>query len=199
MKIYILRHEDRTQDCTFFSPLTMNGLHNAKKLIRVLKDNNINLIFSSPFIRTLQTVKPYIKETNLEINIEYGLSEIHHPDIIPPKSVGLILPEYLAKHYHYNSEYISFIKHNEIKYPENGKDCQNRMIKIVKHIIEKYYKTDLNILIVTHQGLCDTMIKIINKFSPSYKDKLTNEISNGYQKGKVTLIFDNEWTFKRLN
>lgn len=199
MKIYILRHEDRPQDCTFFSPLTEIGLRNAKRLIPVLKENNINLIFSSPFIRTLQTVNPFLKETNQTVNIEYGLSEIHHPDIIPPKSVGLILPGYLAKHYNYNPEYISFIKHNEIKYPENTKDCQNRMMKVIKHIIGKYYKTNLNILIVTHQGLCDTMIKIINKFSSDYKQKLSNEISMGYQKGKVTLIFDNDWTFKKLN
>ena len=105
----------------------------------------------------------------------------------------------MGKHYNYNPEYNSFIKHNEIKYPENTKDCQNRMIKVIKHIIEKYYKTDLNILVVTHQGLCDAVLKIINKFSSIYKHKLSNEISTGYQKGKVTLIFDNDWTFKKLN
>jgi len=199
MKIYILRHEDRTKDCTFFSPLTELGLRNAKKLIPILKNININLIFSSPFIRTLQTVHSFLRESNQTVNIEYGLSEIYHQDIIPPESVGLILPEYLAKHYNYNPDYISFIKYNEIKYPENTKDCQNRMIKFIKCIIEKYYKTDLNILIVTHQGPCDTMIKIINKFSKEYRHELSNEIIKGYQKGKVTLIFDNGWTFKKLN
>ena len=56
--------------------------------------------------------------------------------------------------------------------------------------IEKYYKTDLNILIVTHQGLCDTMIKIINKFSPTYKHKLSNELlrNQDYPFVKVFLI-----------
>jgi len=199
MKIFILRHEDRTQDCTFFSPLTELGLNNAKKLIEVLKKNNINMIFSSPFIRTLQTVTPFLKETNQLVNLEYGLSEIHHQSIIPPKSVGLLLPDYLAKYYNYNPEYKSFIKSNEIKYPENKKDCQNRMRKVIKNIIEKYYKTELNILIVTHQSLCETVIKIINKFSTEYKHKLENEIVVGYQKGKVCLIFDNDWTYKKLN
>jgi hypothetical protein len=33
MKIYLLRHEDRTQDCSFFAPLTYDGLENAKKLV----------------------------------------------------------------------------------------------------------------------------------------------------------------------
>ena len=35
MKIYILRHEDRTMDCTFFSPLTQKGLENAIDLIHI--------------------------------------------------------------------------------------------------------------------------------------------------------------------
>ena len=75
MKLYILRHEDRTQDCSFFSPLTLVGLNNSKKLAEHLKKENINLIFSSPFIRTLQTVQPYVKETKISINLEYSLSE----------------------------------------------------------------------------------------------------------------------------
>ena len=194
MKIYILRHEDRTEDCTFFSPLSELGLNNAKKLSEILKKNNINMIFSSPFIRTLQTINPYIKETNQIVNLEYGLSEIHHPSIIPPKSVGITLPQYLAKQYNYNPNYISLIKPNEIKYPENKKECENRMRKIIKNIIEQNYKTDNNILIVTHQTLCTTMLKVINKFG-----KLSDQIPMEYQKGKLSLIFDNGWTFKKLN
>ena len=199
MKIYILRHEDRTHDCTFFSPLTELGLHNSKKLIKLLKENNINLIFSSPFIRTLQTIKPYLKNYNFSVNLEYGLCEIQHPDIIPPKSVGIELPQYMAKHYNYNPDYISFIKHNELKYPENTKDLQSRTIKIIRNIIEQYYDKDLNILLVTHQGLCDTILKIINKFSSSHKNRLNDEVKATYQKGKLCLIFDNDWTFKKLN
>ena len=36
MKIYILRHEHRTNDCSFFSPLTELGLDNANKLVPIL-------------------------------------------------------------------------------------------------------------------------------------------------------------------
>ena len=199
MKIYILRHEDRTHDCTFFSPLTELGLHNSKKLITLLKENDINLIFSSPFIRTLQTINPYLKNYNLTVNLEYGLSEIQHPDIIPPKSVGIELPLYLAKHYNYNPKYVSYIKHNELNYPENTKGLQNRTIKMIRYIIKEYHATELNILLVTHQGLFDTILKIINKFSSSHKNQLNTEIEASYQKGKLCLIFDNDWTFKKLN
>ena len=199
MKIFILRHEDRTPDCTFFSPLTENGLNNSIKLVQLLKENNINMIFSSPFIRTLQTIHPYLKETKQLVNLEYGLSEIHNPYIIPPASVGITLPDYLTKYYNCNLEYVSLIKPNEIKYPENIKDCDNRMRLIIKNIIEKYYKTNLNILIVTHSTLCNTALKIINKFSKNYKHKLNEEIIKRYQKGKLSLIFENGWVFKKYN
>ena len=186
MKLYLLRHEDRTQDCSFFGPLTELGLNNACKLIKVLNDNNINMVFSSPFIRTLQTINPYLKEKNLLVNLEYGLSEIHHPDIIPPKSVGISLPQYLAKYYNYNPEYNSLIKPTQIKYPENIINCNNRVKIVLKYIIEKYYKTDLNILLVTHQSPCQTILKIINN-------------NSNYDKGKLILFFDNGWNYKKLN
>ena len=95
MKIYILRHEDRTQDATFFSPLTKLGLENSTQLIDVLEKINIKSIYSSPFIRTLQTIFPYAKKNNILINVEYSLSEIHHQDIIPKKAIGIELPYYL--------------------------------------------------------------------------------------------------------
>ena len=36
MKIFILRHEDRTQDATFF-PLTSTGLERSEILVRYFK------------------------------------------------------------------------------------------------------------------------------------------------------------------
>ena len=118
MKIYILRHEDRTHDCTFFSPLTKIGLENSIKLIDILKKEKINTIYTSPFIRTLQTIYPYAKSNNIKLNIEYGMSEIHHEDIIAKKSVGINLPEYLAESFEYNPEYKTLIKSTDIVYPE---------------------------------------------------------------------------------
>jgi 2,3-bisphosphoglycerate-dependent phosphoglycerate mutase len=76
MKIYILRHEERTIDCSFFGPLTMNGLQNSKKLINKLDMLNITDVYSSPFIRTLQTIEPFIKKNNMKIKLEYSLTVI---------------------------------------------------------------------------------------------------------------------------
>jgi broad specificity phosphatase PhoE len=196
MKIYILRHEDRTLDCSFFSPLTALGLSNANNLINFLEKLNINSILSSPFIRTLQTVYPFSNKGNIKINIEYGLSEIHHEDIIAKKSVGISLPEYLGDKYNYNCVYKSIIKHTDIKYPEKYIDVVKRVKIVLSYIIKKYAKTNTNILLVTHQSLCCSILEIINKCHTS---KIDNHLMTNYPKGKICLVFENGWTFKPIN
>ena len=83
MKLYILRHEDRTKDCTLFSPLTELGLSNSFQLKSILNNENINIIYSSPYIRALQTVYYYAEKYNIKINIELGLGEIQIKDLLP--------------------------------------------------------------------------------------------------------------------
>lgn len=197
MKIYILRHEERTIDASFFSPLTKNGLKNSINLVPIVEKLNITTIISSPFIRTLQTILPFSKHKNIKINLEYGLCEILHINIIPPKSFNVELPDYLCEEYNYNPEYDSFIKSIELEYPEDEKMFENRTKKILKYIIQKYYKTNENILLVTHQGHCKNILKIINK-TDSIKPE-TESIDN-YSTGKISLVFDqNKWKYAKLN
>ena len=194
MKIYILRHENRTQDCSFFSPLTELGLFNSNKLVSLLNELKIDIIYSSPFIRTLQTIKPYILYSKKNINIEYGLSEIHHNDIIAKKAVGIILPEYIAKSFNYNCNYISIINHTDIKYPEKYSDIIIRIKKILYNLIKKYYNTNINILLVTHQSLCSAILEIVNKYNI-----IDTHVIHNYPKGKLSLVYDNNWVYKILN
>ena len=194
MKIYILRHEDRTNDCSFFSPLTEKGLEKSNLLIEKLNECNINLIISSPFIRTLQTIYPFACKNNILINLEYGLSEIHNQDIIPKKAVGLKLPEYLFKSFKCNINYKTYIPHNNIKYPEIYNDVIKRTKLILKNIIIKYNKTNINILIVTHQSLCKCVLDIINKYN-----KINPELINNYPLGKLCLVYNDGWNYKLIN
>lgn len=197
MKIYILRHEERTIDGTFFSPLTKNGLINSLNLIPVLEKLNITTIISSPYVRTLQTVIPYVKRKNIKINLEYGLGEYLHPDIIPFASYNVELPDYLCEEFNYNPNYVSLIKSSELEFPEDEKTFENRTKKILKLIIQKYYKTTENILIVTHQGHCKNILKVINRTIPIKPE--TESIDN-YKTGKLSLIFDtNKWKYAKLN
>ena len=74
MKIYLLRHEIRDlKNPTFYSPLLKQGLDNADKLKYILKTQSIDTIYSSPFKRVFQTVKPYCNLEDKKVNIEYSL------------------------------------------------------------------------------------------------------------------------------
>ena len=195
MKIYILRHEDRTQDCSFFSPLTQIGLDNADKLVPILKECNINMVISSPYIRTLQTINPFCKETNQQINLEYSLGELQHAEIIAKQSAGIYLPEYIAELFNYNPNYKSLIKPTDVNYPETEEDIKSRVKIILKDLICKYYKSDQNILLVTHQSVCTSILSTIKKSGFHGAIDLEN-----YDKGKLSKVFESGlWTFEMLN
>lgn len=196
MKIYILRHEDRTQDATFFSPLTSKGLSRSVDLIKILNKYGITKIYSSPFIRTLQTVYPFAKHNNLKINLEYGLAEIQSPFIIPEKSYQVRIPTYMAESFNYNPKYKSLINPEGYTYPEEDKNVLSRINTFLKYLFNNKLETDSVILIVTHQVVCNQILRIATKrdsninISPSYN----------YPRGALTLVFDtDEWLFKPLN
>ena len=198
MKLYILRHEDRNQDATFFSPLTKQGLENSIKLIDILKEHKINNIYSSPYIRTLQTIYPYSKKNNLKIKLEYGLCEINHQDIIPKNSYNVRLPEYLAEQFNCDLDYNEKFAPEEISYPENEKKVNERIKNILKYIMLKYHNSNNdNIILVTHQIVCNLILKIVKKSGISL---LKNKELKNYPKGGLTQVFDNKsWVCKPIN
>jgi broad specificity phosphatase PhoE len=196
MKIYILRHEDRTMDGTFFSPLTQEGLDNSIKLIEILNKCNIDVIFSSPFIRTLQTVLPYSKSRNVKINLEHSLAEIQHPHLIPLKSYQINLPLYIAEQFNYNPNYSSYLDPSNHVYPEDEKLVSARVKKFISKVLKDMMDGKHNILIVTHQIVCNCLLKIATKKMAG----INIDYTYNYPRGAVTKIFDGtEWVFEPIN
>jgi broad specificity phosphatase PhoE len=196
MKLYILRHEDRTQDATMFSPLTKEGLKNSVNLVDTLQDLEIDLIYSSPFIRTLQTVHPFAKSRNKKINLEYGLQEIQHPSLIPENSHTVSLPIYICESFNYNPKYRSTLEPENNKYPEDEQMVTNRVKKVLSKIMNDHLTTKNNILIVTHQVVCNAILKIANKQLQVNKIEYTYK----YPKGGLTKIWNvDTWELKKIN
>ena len=76
MKLYIMRHCERDiNNCSFESPLIDIGHINAQQLCNTMNLFNITKIFSSPFLRTIQTSHYYSKEKKIPIHIDYSLCE----------------------------------------------------------------------------------------------------------------------------
>jgi broad specificity phosphatase PhoE len=196
MKIYILRHEDRTMDGTFFSPLTQDGLDNSVKLNKILNDCKIDTIYSSPFIRTLQTVLPYTKHKKLKINLEHSLAEIQHPHLIPVKSYQINLPLYIAEQFEYNPNYTSYLDPSNHVYPEDEKCVASRVKKFVSKMVKEKADRNDTILLVTHQIVCNCLLKIATK----QNKEITIDCSYNYPRGGLTKIFDtDEWVFEPIN
>ena len=196
MKIYILGHEDRTLDATFFSPLTSKSLSRSVDLIKILNKCGINKIYSSPFIRTLQTIHPYSKSKNININVDYSLAEIQSPFIIPEKSYQITLPQYIADSFNCNPKYKSLITPENYTYPETESNVSSRVRHFLNYLLNNKIQSENIYLIVAHQVVCNQILKVATK---RMKD-INISSSHSYPRGGLTLVFDkDEWLFEPVN
>lgn len=179
MKLILLRHEERGIDIGFYSNLTENGILKSYSLAVILKKMKIDIIFSSPFIRTLQTIYPYCLKYNKKINIEYGLYEyLHNPyflfvqwyytrDHINDKQLKSII----------NDNYISIVNKDDFSVLENENDLEKRIKKFFKYLLLNY--KDKTVLLVTHKA-------IVNKIKDIYL-KQTN-LNENFDMGNFEII-----------
>lgn len=197
MKIYILRHEDKIKDTSFYSPLSYDGIKKSFELIDILKKEEIEVIYSSPFIRTIQTIFPYCKKYNYKINIDYGLSEIQNEALILKTAYKMKLPIYLMKKYNCSNHKSSIEPYN-YNYPEEISHLKERVIKFLHFILSNHNKfKNKNIIIVTHIAVCNVINMIAyNKYTNTNNYTMKTK----YPKGAITRIFDNDkWEFKPIN
>lgn len=148
MKLYLLRHEEHDLgDASFYSSLNSDGLDCANKLKYTLEYHNINLLFCSPFKRTLLTIKPYCEMKNLLVNIDYSLYDVNvesKRDLLPSDD------EYILK----NMFYISFTKFNDIK-KDNGFE---RSQGFLNYLLTNYKDLNFNILLITHGEIIKNIV-----------------------------------------
>lgn len=77
--IYFVRHAEsdfRVHD-DFSRPLTEDGVKNSLLVTNYLKDKDINYIYSSPYIRAVDTIKSLADELNISIECIDSFKERH--------------------------------------------------------------------------------------------------------------------------
>ena len=181
MKIYILRHEERDNSPQFYTNLTPIGLKNSENLKFILEEENIDTIFSSPFPRVLQTIKPYcdMKNMDKQVNVDYSLYEtMYDKKYFTKDNYKIELTDSDNEYHLTNPNYKSLITINNIKCPEQRSDVKLRTTKLFNHIWNEYKNTERNILIATHACTLNT---IINK----------SDFDEIYPQGCLTKIYDN--------
>lgn len=124
--------------------LSPEGIIQAKDLAERLKQENIAHIFSSPFLRALETVKYTAQALNLKIKVEAGLSEwlkeawfAPGPVLIPFEQKANLFPEI-------DTSYHSLVTP---VFPETQAQMKERVGQTVRLITEK---TSGDILLVGH-------------------------------------------------
>jgi broad specificity phosphatase PhoE len=173
MKIYILRHEERNiEDATFCSPLTPNGFNNSKKLATTLKEYNMTHIFTSPFLRTLQTIEKYCKIENTKAYREFALYEFMDSCIGTPNNYLFDVPN------EYQSIIdLSFYKMEDIQWNDSFDIIKKRVQSFIEYLQKSNFikdKENANILLVTHMSIVNALL---NKESEDY-----------YPMGHITLL-----------
>ena len=145
-RIYLLRHEQRGNKVSFETPLTPKGLENAETVIcSQLEKLDIGMIYCSPFIRTLQTIKPFCDKTGMKINLEWGLVESFTSESTNPIEFQSII----------NSNYNSLIPY---KLSDNTEVINFDLLKQrVKTFIESLDRSQ-NILLVTHMPVINAIL-----------------------------------------
>jgi broad specificity phosphatase PhoE len=154
--IWLVRHAHRwdffqpewfnTATYPYDPPLSPEGQKQAISISNLLRQEPIQRIFTSPFLRTIQTAVPLSEVLGLPLQLEWGLCEWLCEDwtssfpLTTP--IDELLKSYPAIDGNYHSQFIP-------RYPEKPIDLDDR-IQIIAEIIVHNNLT--NSLIIGHKG-----------------------------------------------
>ncbi len=144
-------------------PLSEDGFIQAEELGKRLKNENITQIFSSPFLRTIQTANKVAQVLNLPIKLEAGLGEWHNPDWMTetPEThpQELLELEYPGIDWSYQSRVIP-------QYPEDEAAVNRRTGETVRKLVAEFSE---DILLVGHGASVFGAVKSLVAEIPTFK------------------------------
>ena len=163
----VLNINDWTDDKKF--PLTNKWLEQALKLKDFLNLEKVDYIYSSPFFRAIETIKPFALENNLEIIIDTRLKEVHHWKF-----------EWDWNNKDYSKDKLLFKEYKNYKIWING-ESQNEILFRMNDILQEIIKnhTWKTIAIVSHWYPLSIILEHIDKTEHwSSQTKPQNAIPN---------------------
>ena len=147
--VYMVRHgespkegNDRTRG------LTEKGYLDAKRVTDILKDKEIDVVASSPYIRSILTVEQLAQQIGEEVLVFEDLKERIFSSGNNRVSDKELVP-FLEN---------SFSESNfSLEGGESNADCQKRAIKVLKELLETF--RDKKIVIGTHGAVMTLMME----------------------------------------
>lgn len=169
MKLILLRHEDRNLlNPLFFTPLTDLGMTRRYQLVEPLSLENIDIIYSSPFLRTLETVYPTAKFLKKKVNVEYGLYEYVHNPLFTLTNWYHDVDELWKEHPHLkkmvNERYQSVMTKDDFEIMEDEKRLERRLTPFLHKILRE--DSQKTVLLVTHGGVINKIKDMLIEKTP---------------------------------
>ena len=193
--IYLIRHSkpmkvnntfnsDSLQIQNEKSSLSIEGEQLAQEKLNKKEFANIDMLFSSNFVRTIQTAKYLVTKNNIEINIISDLGE---------RKFGINSWDELPE----NFERKQFLDENyKLGNGESQKDVRTRMYATIMKIINKY--PNKRIAIVSHATAISYLLKtwcdaniVDDKMKYSFNNKIILDGHINYCE-TIKLEFNNE-------
>lgn len=157
-RIYVVRH-CKANGQEVEALLTKDGKEQAENLALFFNDKNIQQVISSPMKRAIQTIEPFTKEKNLNIQIDKRLSE----RILSTENY----PDWMEK-------LEQTFENLDLKF--EGGESSREASKRIFNVIEEVKKSDVeNTIIVSHGNIITLLLKKLDK-DVSFEDwkKITN-------------------------
>ena len=164
MRILLLRHCHRDhEDPTFASPLTVEGTICAESLIHSLP--HFDYVYTSPFLRCLQTLAPVCWDRSKRARVDHGLYErVHLTDTA--KKFDPTDFRHTAATAGESSVFSPIIDHtyesgkplSEIQYGETPEDVERRADAFIARVKSVHaHEPHAVILVVTHLSVINAM------------------------------------------
>jgi broad specificity phosphatase PhoE len=152
--LYLVRHGQRLDSIQkqwyspdenqYDPPLSPEGMGQAYQIAQRLQAEPIDFIFSSPYLRALQTAHPIAEALNLPLYVEAGIGEWLGRGMIPLEPN--ITPAYQR---HEEFPRLEFLHNTRLvpHWPETVEECFARLKNTIQQLLESY---EGNLLIVGH-------------------------------------------------
>jgi broad specificity phosphatase PhoE len=154
--VWLMRHADRldfiqpewfeTALYPYDPPLAPIGLDWAISLAQDSSLSSIEQIFTSPFLRTIQTAAPLARMLQLPIRLEWGLCEWLCQDWTPAFPATTPIDELMRDYPNIDRNYQSLVLPC---YPETREALDARTVSIAHKLVQSNVK---NILAIAHKG-----------------------------------------------
>ena len=151
--IWLVRHGNRadfvspdwgdTASRPYDPPLSADGVVQAREVGRRLRQEKIDHLFSSPFLRTVETASQIAIELGLPVKIEDGFGELLLPNWFPTPPALLTTGELAQRFPQVDAAYVSLVRS---AHPETEEAMRSRTAQAIDRLSRRFVG---NFLIVT--------------------------------------------------